>query len=68
MNDAEYTKSTLNVDMSLTYDYTDWMQFKIDALNLTNQMTKKFAYAGSPVVTSYGSTGRQIFAGVRLKY
>lgn len=68
MNDFVYTKSTLNVDASFTYDLSEYLQVKIDALNLTNQSSSKYAYPGSPVTTYYDSNGRQIFVGVRLKY
>jgi outer membrane receptor protein involved in Fe transport len=68
MNDAIYSKSTLNVDTSFTWDYTDKLQFRIDALNLTNQTDNRFAYSGLPTVTKYVSTGRQVFAGVSFKY
>jgi iron complex outermembrane recepter protein len=68
MNDAIFSKSTLNVDTSFTYDYTEALQFRIDAMNLTNQTDNRFAYSGLPTVTKYISTGRQVFAGVSYKY
>lgn len=68
MNDAIFSKSTLNVDTSFTWSYNDQLQFRIDALNLTNQTDNRFAYSGLPTVTKYVSTGRQVFAGVSFKY
>jgi iron complex outermembrane recepter protein len=68
MNDLIYSKSTLNIDTAFTYDYSDKLQFRVDALNLTNQTDNRFAFAGLPTVTKYASTGRQIFAGIRFKY
>jgi iron complex outermembrane recepter protein len=68
MNDFEYTQSTLNVDTSFTYDYTPDLQLRIDALNLTNETSNRFAFQGAPMITNYAASGRQIFAGVRFKY
>lgn len=68
MNDAIFSRSTLNVDTSFTYNYTDNLQFRIDGLNLTNQTDNRYAFSGMPVVTRYAATGRQVFVGVRFKY
>ena len=50
----------------MKYQATDWLQFSIEALNLTNQTENRWAYEAEPLVTQYSSTGRQIFAGFRL--
>jgi len=68
MNEAEYSKSTFNVDTSFTYSYTDYLQFRIDALNLTNQTNNRYILPDAQTVTNYQATGRQIFAGVSFKY
>jgi TonB-dependent receptor len=70
VNDYIYTKSTFNLDASFSWDYTDWMQFRIDAMNLTNQTESRSAYTNlaDPASAYYAATGRQVFAGVRLKY
>lgn len=70
MNDFIYSKSTLNVDASFTYDVTSFMQVRVDALNLTNQTDNRYAYKnlGASAVTKYAATGRQIYAGFRLKF
>jgi iron complex outermembrane recepter protein len=68
MNDFEYSQSTLNVDASFSYDVADYLQITIDALNLTGQTNNRFAYQGAPTVSNYGASGRQIYAGLRLKY
>jgi iron complex outermembrane receptor protein len=39
-----------------------------EALNLTNQTTDRYAYVANPVVTQYGSTGRQFAVGMRYRY
>jgi iron complex outermembrane recepter protein len=70
VNDYIYTASTFNLDASFTYDYTSWMQFRIDALNLTNQTESRSAYSNlaDPATAYYAATGRQVFAGVRFQY
>lgn len=70
MNDFVYSKSTLNLDTSFTYDITDYMQLRIDALNLTNQTDNRYAYKllGKSAVTRYAATGRQVYAGFRMKF
>ncbi|MDE2495553.1 MAG: TonB-dependent receptor [Alphaproteobacteria bacterium] len=68
VNDFGYSKNTLNVDASFSYDINENMEFTLDALNLTNQPDRRWAYVNSPQVTNYASTGREIYAGFRLKY
>jgi outer membrane receptor protein involved in Fe transport len=68
VNDFLGSKATINVDMAASYDITDWATLTLDALNLTNQTTNRWAYAATRDTTLYSSTGRQIFLGVRLKY
>jgi hypothetical protein len=50
----------------VSWQATDYLQFSIEGLNLTNQTEDRWAYAEEPLVTQYSSTGRQIFAGFRL--
>ena len=68
VQDFGYSKNTLNVDYSGSYDISENMDMTVDALNLTNQPDRRFAYANSPQTTKYASTGRQVFVGFRLKY
>lgn len=68
VQDFIYSKNTFNVDFSGSYDISENMDMTIDALNLTNQPDRRFAYANSPQTTKYASTGRQVFVGFRLKY
>jgi outer membrane receptor protein involved in Fe transport len=68
VNDFGYSKNTLNVDFSATYDFSENMEMTLDALNLTNQPDRRWAYAATPQTTKDASTGRQIFLGFRLKY
>lgn len=66
INDFVGSEATSNFDASVKYQATDWLQFSIEALNLTNQTENRWAYQDEPLVTQYSSTGRQIFAGFRL--
>ena len=68
VNDFLGSDATLNVDMSMTYKLTDNVTLNLEALNLTNQTTNRWGYAEDPVVTNYGSTGRQVFIGARMSF
>lgn len=68
VNDFLGSQQTLNVDMSMTYKLTDNVTLNLEALNLTNQTTNRWGYADDPVVTNYGSTGRQVFIGARMSF
>ena len=66
INDFVGSEATRNIDAAVKFQATDWLQFTIEALNLTNQTENRGAYQAEPLVTQYSSTGRQIFAGFRL--
>ncbi|MES2861408.1 MAG: TonB-dependent receptor [Pseudomonadota bacterium] len=68
VNDFLGSKETLNVDFSASYALTDNIRLSFEALNLTNQTTNRWGYADDPVVTNYGSTGRQFFVGARASF
>lgn len=70
VNDYIYTKSTFNLDTSFSWNYTDWLELRVDALNLTNQTEARTAYSNlaSPATAYYAASGRQVFAGARLRY
>lgn len=68
VNDFLGSDATLNVDMSATYKLTDNVTLNLEALNLTNQTTNRWGYADDQVVTNYGSTGRQVFVGARMRF
>ena len=68
VNDFLGSDATLNVDMSMTYKLTDNVTLNLEALNLTNQTTNRWGYSNDPVVTNYGSTGRQVFVGARMTF
>lgn len=66
INDFLGSEATRNVDAALKFQATDYLQFTLEGLNLTNQTEDRWAYQDEPLVTQYSSTGRQIFAGFRL--
>jgi TonB-dependent receptor len=68
VNDFGGSLDTLNVDFSSTYKVTDNISLTLEALNLTDQANERYAYQASPVVTSYGRTGRQYFFGARMTF
>ncbi len=68
VNDFLGSESTLNIDASMTYKLNKQITLTVEALNLTNQTTNRWGYADDPVVTNYGSTGRQFFVGARAVF
>jgi iron complex outermembrane receptor protein len=68
VNDFVGSLETLNVDASLTYNVSESVLLTLEALNLTNQEDERWAYQDSPLVTQYRATGRQYFAGLRVRF
>jgi TonB-dependent receptor len=68
INDFVGSESTMNVDASLRWNVLENLSLTLEALNLTNQTSDRYAYVDNPVVTQYGSTGRQYTFGVRYRY
>jgi iron complex outermembrane receptor protein len=66
INDFLGSEATKVIDAAVKFQVTDYLQFTVEGLNLTNQTEDRWAYENEPVVTQYSSTGRQIFAGFRL--
>lgn len=68
INDFAGSEATTNVDASFSYKFNDNFALTLEALNLTNQTSNRFAYDGAEVVTHYSSTGRQYFLGLRATF
>jgi len=68
INDFVYSRGTLNVDAAISYKITDWISISAEGLNLTNQTSDRYAYAGQEAVTNYASSGRIYRAGVRFNF
>jgi outer membrane receptor protein involved in Fe transport len=68
VNDFGYSRNTLNLDFSASYDIDENIALTLDALNITNQPDRRWAYENTPQTTRYQSSGRQLFVGFRMKY
>ena len=68
INDFAGSEATTNVDAAFSYKFNDNFSLTLEALNLTNQTSNRFAYDGAEVVTQYSSTGRQYFMGLRATF
>ena len=68
-----WRKPESSLDLQLSYDINDKMGVSFDAVNLTDEMQQsyyKFADAGSPTLTNFGTTviSRAYMLGFRWKY
>ncbi|WP_343699402.1 TonB-dependent receptor [Caulobacter sp.] len=68
VNDFLGSKATTNFDMAARYNINERVSLTIDALNLTNQKSERYAYPNDPMPTGYIATGRQIFMGARITF
>lgn len=68
INDFVGSEDTRNIDASVRWNFSKQLSMSFEALNLTNQTTDRYAYVANPVVTQYGSTGRQFAVGMRYRY
>jgi outer membrane receptor protein involved in Fe transport len=68
INDFVGSEGTNNIDASVRFNLSEKLSLTLEGLNLTNQTSDRYAYVDNPVVTQYGSTGRQFVLGARYKY
>lgn len=68
INDFVYSRSTTNVDTSVSYKINEWVTVTGEGLNLTNQTSDRYAYAGQSAVTQYASSGRIYRLGTRVRF
>lgn len=68
INDFVFSRSTTNVDASMSFNFTDWASLTLEGLNLTNQTSDRYGYDGQDAVTQYASSGRIFRAGVRFRF
>ncbi|MDP5277396.1 TonB-dependent receptor [Sphingomonas sp. DG1-23] len=68
INDFVYSRSTTNIDASMSFNFTSWASLTLEGLNLTNQTSDRYAYEGQNAVTQYASSGRIFRAGVRFRF
>lgn len=67
-NDVEGKNSSTNVDASLSYKFTENLEFTLEGVNLTNQVNDQFISRARNSSVVYNVTGREILAGVRYKF
>jgi iron complex outermembrane receptor protein len=68
INDFTYSRPTTNVDARIAYEVNDWFSVSIEGLNLTNQTSDRYAYAGQNAVTQYASSGAIYRAGAKVRF
>jgi TonB-dependent receptor len=68
INDFVFSRSTLNIDASTSYQITKWLSVSAEALNLTNQTSERYAYQAQNAVSQYASSGPIFRAGARLRF
>ena len=67
-NDVEGTKGSLNVDLSASYWFTPNYQLTFEGVNLTDEYVDQFIDSEANRLSVYHHTGRQFYAGVRIKF
>lgn len=68
LNLGTFSASTLNVDASASWKYSESIMFTVDALNLTNQAMDVYVDAQNQRTNIYHQTGRVFFAGIKYTY
>lgn len=66
--DADGTKSTLNVDMSVQYTINDNFRVTLEGVNLTDQYQDQFNDSVAERSSFYHHTGREFTVGLRYTY
>jgi iron complex outermembrane receptor protein len=66
--DFGYNEDTLNVDVAIGINVTDWAKLTLEGRNLTNETQYRTMYGENPVTQNYGSTGRIFTGGIRLVF
>jgi TonB-dependent receptor len=67
-NDVEGTAETFNLDFSATWNYSDSLQFTLEALNLTDEFQDQWVDSRADRLSYYHHTGRQYYVGLRYSY
>lgn len=67
INDFIFSRSTTNIDASVSYKLTDEITLSAEALNLTNQTNNRVAYQDYMVPQTYASSGRIFRIGTRFR-
>jgi TonB-dependent receptor len=67
-NDVEGKNSSVNVDVSMSYKWSDQLEFTLEGVNLTNQPNDQFISRARNSSVVYNVTGREYMAGVRYRF
>ena len=66
--DVEGVHGTLNVDASASYKINENFSIFAEGLNLTDEYVDQFIDSEADRLSVYHHTGRQFYAGVRVKF
>jgi TonB-dependent receptor len=67
-NDVEGKNSSKNVDASMSYKYSENLEFTLEGVNLTNQANDQFISRARNSSVVYHVTGREYLLGARYKF
>jgi iron complex outermembrane recepter protein len=67
INEFVSNAGTTNVDFSFNCQVFKDFSVTVEALNLTNEVGREYAYS-DPVLTSYGASGRNVRVGMRYRF
>lgn len=68
INDFAYSRATLNIDASASYRFTSHLSAQVEALNLSDQTSDRYAYSGQAATTAWVDPGRVFRVAVRYVY
>ncbi len=67
-NDVEGKNSTTNVDLSMSYKFSERFEVTLEGVNLTNEANDQFISRARNSVVVYHKTGREYLLGARYKF
>jgi TonB-dependent receptor len=67
-NDVEGVHSTLNFDMSASYNINDHFTLTLEAINLTDEYVDQYIDSAADRLSVYHHTGRQFYFGGRYRF
>ena len=67
-NDVEGKRDTFNVDMSMTYNFSDNLALTLEGINLSDEFNDQFVDSVGDRASVYHHTGRQFYLGFRYQF
>ncbi|WP_284615426.1 TonB-dependent receptor [Aquabacterium humicola] len=67
-NDVEGKNSSVNIDASISYKYSDALEFTLEGVNLTDRPNDQFISRARNSSVVYHVTGREYLFGLRYKF